>query len=83
MEFIQETDDGAQVRLTTNELVLLANALNEICNGLDLPEFTSRVGAERCEAIRLLETIRSALAERFNREMHRQEAISQRRSESK
>ncbi len=41
--------------LTHNELILLNNALNEVCHGLDLPDFSTRLGAERdeLEALRL------------------------------
>jgi hypothetical protein len=37
-----------------NELILLNNALNEICHGLDLPDFSTRLGAgwDELEALR-------------------------------
>jgi hypothetical protein len=50
-------DGGAVVLLTADDLLILSNALNEVCNGLDIPEFATRIGAEREDAIRLLKTI--------------------------
>ena len=35
--------------LTHNEMILLNNALNEVCHGLDFPDFSTRLGAERGE----------------------------------
>jgi hypothetical protein len=60
MNLSEVKEDGAQVKLTSDELVILANALNEICNGLDIAEFATRIGAERSEALRLLKAIQSA-----------------------
>jgi hypothetical protein len=40
--------------LTHNELILLNNALNEVCHGIDLPDFSTRLGAgwDELEALR-------------------------------
>jgi hypothetical protein len=45
------------------ELLLLNNALNEICNGvhLDEAEFSTRLGVPRDEARRLLRLVSAAL----------------------
>jgi hypothetical protein len=59
MELCKLTEDGAQLTFTTAELVLMQNALNEDCNGLDIPEFATRLGADRSEAMRLLNAIQS------------------------
>jgi hypothetical protein len=48
---------GAIAYFSANELLLLTNALNEVCNGLDLPEFATRLGTERDEALQLLKSI--------------------------
>lgn len=37
----------ASVELSTDELYLINNALNETLNGIDLEEFQTRVGASR------------------------------------
>ena len=38
---------AAEIRLTASELAIINNALNEICHGIDLPGFASRIGVER------------------------------------
>jgi hypothetical protein len=51
--------DGADVRLSSDELRILNNALNEICNGSTAPEgweFQTLIGVERSEALSLLKT---------------------------
>ena len=54
MEVLRREPHAAEIRLTRGELAIINNALNEICHGIDLPEFASRIGAERAEAERLL-----------------------------
>ena len=43
----------AVISFFNDELVILNNALNEICNGVDIPQFETRVGypRERVEAL--------------------------------
>jgi hypothetical protein len=57
--------DSAQVELSTQELVILSNALNEVCNGvreLDHDnEFHARLGVGRSEARKLLAQMHSLL----------------------
>jgi len=48
---------NATVELDRSEMAILNNALNEVCNGLSLHEFATRMGAERDEVLRLLEEI--------------------------
>lgn len=64
MNITRVTADQATVTLTPTELHNLNNALNEVCNGLDVPEFATRMGVERCEVAGLLEQIR-ALTDRM------------------
>jgi hypothetical protein len=49
---------GATVTLTARQLVTIANALNEVCNGVreldDDNEFATRIGASRSEVLQLL-----------------------------
>jgi len=47
------------VRLNREELMLLNNALNEVCNGVDFgdSEFHTRLGADRSEGLMLLRQI--------------------------
>jgi hypothetical protein len=56
----KETRD-ATVRLSRHELVMLNNALNEVCNGLDLDEFSIRMGAEIEEVEALLKEVGSII----------------------
>jgi hypothetical protein len=56
----KETRD-ATVRLSRHELVILNNALNEVCNGLDLDEFSIRMGAEIEEVEALLKEVGSII----------------------
>ena len=59
-------EDSVDVRLTRDELLLLNNALNEVCNGVDFcdAEFHARLGVNRSEGQKLLsqigETFRSS-----------------------
>ena len=48
---------GVDVQLSPDELMIINNALNEVCNGLDMPEFATRVGAELEEAKTLLQQV--------------------------
>lgn len=52
-----------RVVLGENELVLIANALNEVCNGVEIEdfEFSTRLGVERSEARELLAEVGAAL----------------------
>ena len=54
MEVLRFDPHAAELRLSRNELLIINNALNEICHGIDLPEFATRIGAEPAEARRLL-----------------------------
>jgi hypothetical protein len=56
----KETRD-ATVRLSRHELIMLNNALNEVCNGLDLDEFSIRMGAEIEEVEALLKEVGSII----------------------
>ncbi len=49
--------------LGEDELALVANALNEVCNGVEIEdfEFSTRLGADRAEARELLAAVSAAL----------------------
>lgn len=55
MEIIDR--ENRTVGFTENELILLANALNEVCNGIDIPEFDTRLGVSIDEARKLQKEI--------------------------
>jgi hypothetical protein len=54
MEVLRLDPHAAEVRLTRSELAIINNALNEICHGIEVPEFATRIGAEPAEVKRLL-----------------------------
>ena len=61
MQIVNVQQGEATVRLSRMELVLLNNALNEVCNGIDIPEFATRLGAEVAEARTLLNELNNLL----------------------
>lgn len=54
MEIIDQQINGAVVRLTSDEVVALANALNESLEHLEDWEFDTRMGAGKAEVRELL-----------------------------
>jgi hypothetical protein len=48
---------GAWVFFTPDELLVVSNALNEVCNGLEVPEFATRLGVDREVALILLKSL--------------------------
>lgn len=67
MGMVTERVDGdartVRVVLGEDELALIANALNEVCNGVEIEdfEFSTRLGVERSEARALLAEVGAAL----------------------
>ena len=61
MEVLREDRRAAEVRLTADELSIINNALNEVCHGVDLPDFASRIGVARPAAERLLAAVGALL----------------------
>jgi hypothetical protein len=55
----QPSTDGIkfEIVMSRDELILINNALNEVCNGIDIREFSTRLGASRSEAEELLDAI--------------------------
>lgn len=50
-------NEDYKITLTRDELVMINNALNETCNGLDIREFQARTGYTKKEMELLLEKI--------------------------
>jgi hypothetical protein len=46
-----------KVALTIEELRIINNALNEVCHGIEVPEFATRIGATLPEVKVLLDRI--------------------------
>ncbi|KFB99280.1 hypothetical protein GTGU_04282 [Trabulsiella guamensis ATCC 49490] len=49
------------LEVTETELLVLNSALNEVCNGIDIPEFETRLGATLTEVTVLLDEIGEVL----------------------
>ena len=62
MTIIQVLRDGATVTLSSTELYMINNALNEVCNALDMDDFSIRMGVERADAAELLKQIHALVA---------------------
>ena len=45
MNVVLQTADRILVSFDADELVGISNALNEVCHGIDVPEFETRIGA--------------------------------------
>jgi hypothetical protein len=54
MQIVEVQRGMATIRLSEEELVILNNALNEVCNGVDVSEFAARLGAEIADVRELL-----------------------------
>ncbi len=61
MRIRESTESHIVLELSRNELILINNALKEVCHGLDLPDFSTRLGAGRDELEALLPPITAAL----------------------
>ncbi|SCA58806.1 hypothetical protein AB751O23_AP_00160 [Chlamydiales bacterium SCGC AB-751-O23] len=46
-----------EVSLSVDELIIINNSLNEVCNGLDIWEFETRMGFSKEEVSKLLEKV--------------------------
>ncbi|QZY92320.1 hypothetical protein K7H94_20570 (plasmid) [Pantoea dispersa] len=61
MELLSVTMKSAKINITEEELLILNSALNEICNGIDIAEFETRIGSDRNEVAALLSKIGNIL----------------------
>jgi len=57
-------NNRAEIQVSLDELVILNNALNEICYGIDMDdaEFSVRIGAEHKDGVCLLNEISSLIS---------------------
>ncbi|CAI1069853.1 Uncharacterised protein [Serratia quinivorans] len=61
MEILTVAKKAAEVSITESELIILNSALNEVCNGMAILGFETRIGATKQDAALLLSGIRRAL----------------------
>ncbi len=57
MDLLSVTKNNADINITESELLILNSALNEVCNGIDIAEFETRIGSERDNVAALLSKI--------------------------
>lgn len=61
MEMIDIVGQQSHISISREELLIFNAALNEVCNGLEVFEFETRIGAERRHALALLKEMGSLL----------------------
>lgn len=61
MKKVNVDSNHATVELSRDELLILNSALNEICYGIELFEFDTRIGSARENVIELLHDIGKAI----------------------
>jgi hypothetical protein len=66
MEMRKVEGGKALVLLDTDDLLILSNALNEVCNGIEVPEFATRMGVSLEEALTMQRAV-NAIYERLTR----------------
>ena len=54
MDAVSVDEKKTELSLNNNELLILYSALNEVCNGISVPEFETRIGASKEAAFTLL-----------------------------
>ena len=54
-------DHEITVTMSLDELIIINNALNEICNGINIEEFESRIGASLDEVRSMLGIVGAAI----------------------
>jgi hypothetical protein len=61
MRVVELAANSATIGLSFDEVYIIHNALNEVCNALDLEEFATRMGAEHGTVASLLGDTRSLI----------------------
>src|SRR4051812_5801984 len=57
MKTLNCNEKDATLVLSHDEVEIINNAMNEVCHGLDIPEFSTRMGAEVTEVQHLLKQV--------------------------
>jgi len=61
MKIINTVAERSQVELGWDELLIVNAALNEVCNGIEVFEFETRIGADRARVAALLKEVGALL----------------------
>lgn len=65
MDVMDTTCEQSRIGISREELLIVNAALNEVCNGIEVLEFETRIGAHRERVAALLEEI-GALLDRMD-----------------
>lgn len=57
MHAIEANKDKIILELSKNELGVLGNALNEVCNGIEVPDFDTKIGVKTENASLILDSL--------------------------
>lgn len=63
MEIINTTAERSRIEIGRDELLIVNAALNEVCNGIAVFEFETRIGADREHVAALLKEVGALLDE--------------------
>lgn len=61
MKVLDVNRDQSKIELSHDDLLIMNSALNEICNGIALFEFETRIGAGRDQATELMRELSDVL----------------------
>ena len=57
MKLLKNNSNSAEVQLSIDDLITIHQSLNEVCNGIHLFEFQTRIGVSKEEVSHLMTTI--------------------------
>ncbi len=63
MQLLNNDSKSVEVKLSIDELLTIHQSLNEVCNGIDLFEFQTRIGVSREEVLHLMKEISQIINE--------------------
>lgn len=66
MKLIKQDQHSAEIQFTIDELEMLINALNEVCHGIDIEEFETRLGVSQKKMEQLLRHLNKILSSSLN-----------------
>lgn len=61
MKLLESQGEKAKIEVSLEELLTINNALNEVCHGIDLFEFETRIGAKVEEVGSLLKATQDVI----------------------
>jgi len=61
MDLLSVSNGKVEINIAESELLILNSALNEICNGIDINEFETRIGSDKNDVEVLLSEIGNIL----------------------